>query len=75
MAILIIYPDMELEPYVDVLLNLEPKLDIRVWPQIGNADDIEFAIAWNHPRFAQFALCAEDGWDKERRFDGRKFYQ
>lgn len=49
MALLIIYPDMELEPYVEVLLNLEPKLDIRIWPQIGNADDIEFAIAWNHP--------------------------
>jgi glyoxylate/hydroxypyruvate reductase A len=40
---------MELKPYVEVLLNLDPKLDIRIWPQIGNADDIEFAIAWNHP--------------------------
>ena len=49
MALLIIYPDMELKPYVEVLLNLDPQLDIRIWPQIGNADDIEFAIAWNHP--------------------------
>ena len=44
MALLIIYPDMELKPYVEVLLNLDPQLDIRIWPQIGNADDIEFAI-------------------------------
>jgi glyoxylate/hydroxypyruvate reductase A len=40
---------MALEPYVEVLLTLDPELDIRIWPQIGNADDIEFAIAWNHP--------------------------
>ena len=49
MALLMIYPDMAVEPYVEVLLTLDPELDIRIWPQIGNADDIEFAIAWNHP--------------------------
>lgn len=49
MALLMVAQDMAVEPYVEVLLTLDPKLDIRIWPQIGNADDIEFAIAWNHP--------------------------
>jgi glyoxylate/hydroxypyruvate reductase A len=49
MALLMIAPDMAVETYVAVLHTLDPELDIRIWPQIGNADDIEFAIAWNHP--------------------------
>ncbi len=49
MALLVIAPDMEVKPFVEQLLTLDPELDIRTWPQIGNADDIEFALTWKHP--------------------------
>lgn len=49
MALLIIAPDLEVGMFADELKRLVPDLDIRIWPQIGNAEDIEFALTWNHP--------------------------
>jgi glyoxylate/hydroxypyruvate reductase A len=49
MVLLVIAPDLEIEGYVRELKTLAPKLDVRLWPEIGNADDIEFALTWNHP--------------------------
>jgi glyoxylate/hydroxypyruvate reductase A len=56
MALLIIAPDLEVEMFADELKRLEPDLDLRVWPQFGNADDIEFVLTWHHPvgEFAKF---------------------
>ena len=49
MALLVIAPDLEAEKFADELKHLDRTLDIRIWPQIENADDIEFALTWNHP--------------------------
>ena len=49
MALLVIAPDLEAEKFADELKQLDPTLDIRIWPQIENVDDIEFALTWNHP--------------------------
>jgi len=31
------------------LLALNPHLDIRIWPDVGNPADIEFLLVWKHP--------------------------
>jgi glyoxylate/hydroxypyruvate reductase A len=31
------------------LVRLLPDVDIRVWPDVGNPDEIEFAVVWNMP--------------------------
>src|SRR5262245_14907551 len=31
------------------LLALNPVLDIRIWPNIGNPDDVNFLLVWKHP--------------------------
>jgi glyoxylate/hydroxypyruvate reductase A len=49
MALLVIAPNLEADGYVRELKTLAPKLEIRLWPEIGNADDIEFALTWKHP--------------------------
>ena len=56
MALLIIAPELEVEMFADELKRLDPHLDIRMWPQFGDADDIEFVLTWNHPvgEFAKF---------------------
>jgi glyoxylate/hydroxypyruvate reductase A len=56
-ALLVIVSGFDVEPFVDELKRLDPQLDIRIWPQVGNADDIEFALTWNHPlgEFNKFA--------------------
>ncbi|UCD99734.1 MAG: glyoxylate/hydroxypyruvate reductase A [Chloroflexota bacterium] len=49
MALLVIAPDLEMTPFVEQLHTLDPELEIRIWPEFGNADDIEFALTWYHP--------------------------
>jgi glyoxylate/hydroxypyruvate reductase A len=50
MALLIMIVGEDPEPWRSVLSRLDPSLDIRVWPQVGDVEDIEFALVWNHPR-------------------------
>lgn len=49
MAILIIAQDIKTASWVKYLSALDSAVDIRVWPEVGDADDIEFAFCWNHP--------------------------
>lgn len=32
-----------------LMLKQDPSLDIRIWPEIGNANEIDFAMVWRHP--------------------------
>ncbi len=49
MALMIIAPDTKVTSWVKHLGQLAPEIDIRIWPDTGNADEIEFALSWNHP--------------------------
>lgn len=31
------------------LLRALPQLDLRLWPQAGNLDEIDYVLTWNHP--------------------------
>lgn len=33
----------------EALLALDPSLDIRVWPEVGDVSEIEVALVWRHP--------------------------
>lgn len=41
----------------EALLLQNPTLDVRIWPEVGNPDDTEFLLVWQHPLGAlnQFA--------------------
>ncbi len=49
MAILLIPTGMKAATWIKHLTAVDPDLDIRVWPDAGNPDDIELAMVWNHP--------------------------
>ncbi|UCF95395.1 MAG: glyoxylate/hydroxypyruvate reductase A [Desulfobacterales bacterium] len=49
MSFLIIAPGLKVDSWIKQLRALEPRLDLRVWPQVGDPDEIEFALTWNHP--------------------------
>lgn len=49
MTILIAMPNRDQQALKDELLAMDKALDIRLWPDIGCADDIEFAVLWQHP--------------------------
>ncbi|MGD2096634.1 MAG: glyoxylate/hydroxypyruvate reductase A [Desulfobacterales bacterium] len=49
MALMIIAPDTKVTSWVKHLSQLAPEIDIRIWPDTGNVDEIDFALSWNHP--------------------------
>ena len=39
-----------MQPWKEALLNIDPNLDIEIWPDVEQKDRVQFAVAWNHPR-------------------------
>ncbi len=49
MALLFITtPSRDVTVWVRELNKLHPSLDVRVWPDVGNSDDITFIASWYH---------------------------
>lgn len=56
MALVIICPNKKPELWRNAIHAIDPDIDIRIWPDYGNPDDIIFALSWQHPSgvFNQF---------------------
>ncbi len=50
MAIAILAPTRDTSVWRDGMLKLDPSLEIRTFPDLGDYHDIECAVVWNHPR-------------------------
>jgi len=49
MSLLLVSKNRNLKPYKKALLDLDPNLDIEIWPGINKAEQVQFAVAWQHP--------------------------
>ncbi|MFQ5627721.1 MAG: 2-hydroxyacid dehydrogenase [bacterium] len=49
MALLILFTNRDPQTWEHALHSIDPKLDIRVWPDSGDPAEIDFVLAWNHP--------------------------
>lgn len=49
MTILILMPERDATDFSQILAKTDPELDIRIWPDVGDTQDIDYAIVWNHP--------------------------
>jgi len=49
MAILIYKGDREITPWLEALKAVDDTLDIRVYPEVGNAEEITFGLTWPYP--------------------------
>jgi glyoxylate/hydroxypyruvate reductase A len=49
MALLLICPTTAPEPWVNALKGYASDIDVRVWPDDENREEIEFALTWEHP--------------------------
>lgn len=49
MSLLLVAKNRDLSSLEQALLDLDPNLDIDVWPAIKNKDRVTFAVCWNHP--------------------------
>lgn len=50
MAITLICPDKDPNPWIKALKALDPDLDIRIWPDDTPREDVELALTWAHPK-------------------------
>lgn len=48
MAIVIINPK-GVEPWIEALHKVDPRLDIRIFPKDSHREEIDFALTWRHP--------------------------
>ncbi len=49
MSLLLVSKNRNLKPYKEALLKLDPNLDIEIWPGISKPEQVQFAVAWQHP--------------------------
>ncbi len=49
MTLLILMPGRDNSALARALSRVDGKLDIRVWPDVGDKDDIDYIVVWNHP--------------------------
>lgn len=49
MSFLFVPGNINPAPWIHELKKLDAKLDIRLWPDVGNPEEVEFALVWRHP--------------------------
>ncbi len=49
MSLLLIAKNRDMNPWKEALLEVDPNLDVEVWPKVENKDRVTFAVSWNHP--------------------------
>ncbi|QYA24222.1 glyoxylate/hydroxypyruvate reductase A [Gramella sp. MT6] len=50
MSVLIVCPGKDPENWVNALKNQHPGMNIYVYPEDHDNEEVEFALTWNHPR-------------------------
>lgn len=50
MSLLLLAPNRDMQPWEEALLNIDPNLDVEIWPDVIQKDRVQFAVAWNHPK-------------------------
>lgn len=49
MALLIAAPDRDITTLAARVRSQAPDIDLRLWPETGRIEDIDFAVLWKHP--------------------------
>ena len=49
MAMILISADMKPSSWIKHIQKLAPVIEVRVWPEFGNVEDIRMALVWKHP--------------------------
>ncbi len=49
MSLLLIAKNRDMNPLKEALLEVDPNLDVEIWPRVENKERVTFAVSWNHP--------------------------
>lgn len=50
MSLLFIAPERDLSSWEDAIHDVDPNIEIDIWPAIEDKDRVQFAVCWNHPQ-------------------------
>lgn len=56
MSILLVARNRNMMPVREEILRIDPNAEVEIWPAVSNAERVQFAVAWKHPKgvFTQF---------------------
>jgi len=49
MSLLLIAPDREMQDWKEALLEVDPNIDVEIWPEVKRPDRVQFIVCWNQP--------------------------
>ncbi len=49
MSLLLIAKNRDLNALKESLLEVDPNLDVEIWPRVEHKERVTFAVSWNHP--------------------------
>lgn len=50
MSLLFIAPDRDMSSWKNALKEIDPNVDVEIWPNIENKNRVQFAVCWNQPK-------------------------
>ncbi|NGP75809.1 glyoxylate/hydroxypyruvate reductase A [Balneolaceae bacterium YR4-1] len=50
MSLVLLAPDRNMQPWKEALLNIDPNLDVEIWPGVSNSEKVQYVVAWNQPK-------------------------
>ncbi|WP_440999481.1 2-hydroxyacid dehydrogenase [Fodinibius sp. SL11] len=50
MSLLFIAPDRDLSSWENAIQDIDPNIEIDIWPAIQDKERVQFAVCWNHPK-------------------------
>lgn len=50
MSLVLLAPDRDMKSWKEALLQVDPNLEIDIWPGVSNPEKVHFVVAWNQPK-------------------------
>ncbi len=50
MSLLLIAPNRDMNVWKESILEVDPNIDIEIWPKVKHKERVNFAVSWRHPK-------------------------
>lgn len=50
MSLVLLAPGRDMQSWEESLLDVDPNLEIEIWPDVKNKSKVHFVVAWNQPK-------------------------
>ena len=50
MSLVLLAPDRDMQSWEEALMEVDPNLEIEIWPDVKEKSKVHFVVAWNQPK-------------------------